>query len=125
MKKIILVLFAIVGFITTVNAQQTLVLQNNQGSSQQTIDPNIYYIKGIPSTQDIGGVEALPDNKDKRDIVFTNYNVFTVTVLYEAEDYDGNVLVGSVVLRGGETKIIDAFSRWHVKQIATITRKLQ
>ena len=83
MKKLLICLLAVIGFIATANAQ-TVVVQNNQGgATEQTQDPNIFYINGIPSTQDIGGVEAqLKYINNYCYTVFTNYHSFPVTVLY-------------------------------------------
>jgi len=124
MKKIFLVLFAIIGCTVTVNAQQTVVLQNQQSSTEQTINPNIFYINGIPSTQDIGGVEALPaESNYKNCLLLKNYNSFRVTVLYQYTNAAG-IYTGSVVLRPAESKTIDSYRDCPILQIATITRKI-
>jgi len=125
MKKIFLVLFVIIGCTITVNAQQTVVLQNQQTSTEQTTDPNIFYINGIPSTQDIGGVEALYEVVDYRSYLFLkNYNSSMVTVLYQYEDTYNDIFTGSVVLQSNESKRIRTYYNRVIIKIATITRKL-
>ena len=127
MRKLLICLLAIIGSITTVEAQ-TVVVQNNQGKTEQVQDPNIFYINGIPSTQDIGGVEAQTKYMDgNKYAIFTNYQSTTVTVLYQLlgtyrdNEYE---VIGSVVLKSGETKKVLYDYYGHVTKIATITRKL-
>ena len=127
MKKLLICLLAVIGFIATANAQ-TVVVQNNQGgATEQTQDPNMFYINGIPSTQDIGGVEAKVERRNRNDYaVFTNYQSFTVTVLYQVlfgSFKDPAKFSGSFVLTSGETKSILVTSDF-IYEIATITRKL-
>ncbi len=124
MKKIFLALFVIIGSTATVNAQQTVVSQNQQVSTAQTTDPNIFYINGIPSTQDIGGVEALYKEDRYRYLFLKNFNSSKVTVLYQYEDVDNGIYTGSVVLRPNESKRVPTFENHSILRIATITRKL-
>lgn len=122
MKKLLICLLAVIGFIATAEAQ-TVVVQNNQGATEQTQDPNIFYINGIPSTQDIGGVEAQPTTDYYA--VFTNYHSSTVTVLYQVlsvSRYEEYINVGSLVLQSNETKKVKIGCP--IREIATITRKL-
>ena len=125
MKKLLICLLAVIGFIATANAQ-TVVVQNNQGgATEQMQDPNIFYINGIPSTQDIGGVEALPKYYSSQAYaVFTNYHSLPVTVLYRVI-YSGQYQkIGSLVLNSKETKEVYIAHCPTIYEIATITRKL-
>ena len=137
MKKLLICLLAVIGFIATANAQ-TVVVQNNQGGeTEQMQDPNIFYINGIPSTQDIGGVETIiervfdhydcPYNFYDNFVVFTNYHSYTVTVLYQViVGSKGTKKIGSIVLKAEESKkiLIDNDPYNIIHEIATITRKL-
>lgn len=109
---------------------QTVVVQNNVATSEHGNhrDPNIKYINGIPSNQDIGGVET---NVSYEGVVgFKNYQPFTVTVTYEINyqkgpDHDHYQKIGSVVIPSGETRgvAVPVYARW-INEIYTITRKL-
>lgn len=126
MKKLLICLLAVIGFVATADAQ-TVVVQNNQGGAmEQTQDPNIFYINGIPSTQDIGGVEAQPKyiNYDDYYAVFTNHHSFPVTVLYRVIYGNGYQKIGSLVLSSKETKEVYISYNIFINEIATITRKL-
>lgn len=137
MRKIIVLLLAIICFITTAEAQ-TVVVQNNETASAQIQDPNIFYINGIPSTQDIGGVdtriEYITHDYCPRDnyVIFKNYHSYTVTVLYEVIFNEFNSLgevkkTGTVVLEpNGLTSILISSrnGRTVIYNIATIVRKL-
>ena len=113
MKKMFLIaamFFA--GLFTYCYGQDVKVNINNQDySSNKDCE---YKINGICSSEDIGGVEISGKVKweyeeryggnnyyyNNRYAVLTNYNSFTVTVLYE-DVFDD---VNSVVLRANETK---------------------
>lgn len=132
MKTLFVLLFALTGFIANVNAQ-TVVVQNNKTASEQVQNPNIFYINGIPSTQDIGGVENEAVDLLFRDgsgyhVYFTNYNSSTVTVLYQIT-FDGErapaTKIGSVVLKAKEKKDVLLRTNCSPAEIATITRRLQ
>lgn len=116
MKKVILIaamFFA--GLFTYCYGQDVKVNINNQDySSNKDCE---YKINGICSSEDIGGVEI--QGKLKWDYnssydgylrntyaVLTNYNPFTVTVLFE---YGYNE-VHSLVLRANETKEVFAYN---------------
>lgn len=130
MKTLFVLLFALTGFIANANAQ-TVVVQNNKTASEQVQDPNIFYINGIPSTQDIGGVENEAVDLFFRDgsgyhVYFTNYNSSTVTVLYQITFGDKELTrIGSVVLKAKEKKDVLLRTNCSPAEIATITRRLQ
>lgn len=133
MKKFLILFLAIVGFAITANAQNVVIQQNGTTTSNtQTSDPNIFYINGIPSTADIGGVETeikYPSyDTDNISLILTNYNAETVTVLYYVETSRGSERSGSVVLKPEQHKYVNlAVSVWNngrISKIATITRKL-
>ena len=108
MKKVLMVaamLFA--GLFTYCYAQDVRVNINNQDYSSQDCE---YKINGICSSEDIGGVDL--QEYIKYDLSngyyykciyasFTNYNEFTVTVLFKDGYYGG---VSSLILRKNETK---------------------
>ena len=107
---------------------QTVVVQTNNGTTNSQKDPqnpNIKYINGIPSTQDVGGVETNINGGYPCEVLFKNYNTFTVTVNYEIERGD-EIMSGSLVLPYGETKVVNTHTYSHfIKAIYTISRKLQ
>lgn len=83
-KTALLITFA--GMFIGGYSQDVKVNINNQETS--TANDCTYRINGICSTEDIGGVDAeFREEKEANDytvtVVFTNYNSFTVTVLYE------------------------------------------
>lgn len=131
MKKLFLILVAIVGFITTTEAQNIIVQQSNNQNAGHVIDPNVYYINGIPSTLDVGGVEAQRVRVDKKEHVrFQNYHSVPVTVVYHVnyrDHYNGSEYesTGSVVLKANESRMVYiSGERYQIYGIATITRKL-
>lgn len=106
-KKKMLVLLLTIGAFATANAQQTVILQNQQISSNP-IQSEAYYINGIPSSQDIGGVEVSRSNWNSTasKIRFENYNNFPVSVIFEVTT-GGNENIkqtGTIVLQGNEKK---------------------
>ncbi|MBR7023987.1 MAG: hypothetical protein IKI09_11065 [Bacteroidales bacterium] len=120
MKKSLLVaimLFA--GMFTYCYGQDVNVNINNQGNS--TNANGEFRINGISSSEDIGGVEIKGKIKYDKDssadydryikclyAVLTNYNPFTVTVLFQ-DDYTNNSAY-SVILRANETKEVFTMS---------------
>ncbi|MDE5799795.1 MAG: hypothetical protein K2H74_02080 [Paramuribaculum sp.] len=133
MKKFLILFLTIVGFTISANAQNVVIQQNGStSSSEQTTDPNIFYINGIPSTADIGGVEAVAwypkSNYDYVSLKLKNYRAETVTVLYYIETSKGAERNGSIVLAPQETKWVNLetskYSSGTITTIATITRKL-
>lgn len=114
MKKLLLIIALLPTFCI---AQNTVVIQSSNGSTTQTINDHSYYIQGIPSTQNIGGVDITtkrnPDpygNPYLNYVQFKNYRDFPVTVLYEftyghPKNDDGPLLYeGSITLDAKETK---------------------
>ncbi len=108
---------------------QTVVVQNNNGTSTtSTVNPNILYINGIPSTQDIGGVETMAPSAGVA--TFTNHQPFTVTVNYKMffrhvrAGEIADIRVGSLTIKSGETKRIEFSKDLEALRIYTITRKL-
>lgn len=126
MKKFLILFLAIVGFAITANAQNVVIQQNGTTTSNtQSADPNIFYINGIPSTADIGGVEAQVEDKNQRTyLLLTNYRNEAVTVLYYIETQTGSERNGSVVLTPMQTKEVNLDMYATITKIATITRKL-
>lgn len=126
MKKFLILFLAIVGFAITANAQNVVIQQNGTTTSNtQSADPNIFYINGIPSTADIGGVEAQVEDKNQRTyLLLTNYRNEAVTVLYYIETQRGSERNGSVVLTPMQTKEVNLDMYATITKIATITRKL-
>lgn len=107
-------------FTTLCVAQNTVVIQQStNGSTSQSTNNNAYYIQGIPSTENIGGVDVTTQgNNDPYGnpylyyVNFKNYRNFPVTVLFEftyghPKAEDGPFLYeGSITLDAGETKTL-------------------
>lgn len=97
---------ATIAIVSNVNAQQTVVIQNSEEAKKTVGTDGSFYINGISSKEDIGGVEArVTTNSWVSGAYFyvrlINYHDFKVTVLYQA----GSAKVtGSVVLEPGEKK---------------------
>lgn len=137
MKKL-LCIAAFAGMISIGYCQDVKVNINNQEATAKEDCP--YRINGICSTEDIGGVDVqfLFGKEEKctwgcNYAIFTNYNTFPVTVLYEIEWRIGSSVkskTGSIVLGVDGSKRIeledygdDLSPRSSVKGI--IVRKLQ
>lgn len=117
MKKIIFAsLFLLFLGINSQAQNNIIVQQSNSATTETSTDENAYYLNGISSKEDVGGVEysfyETSDHKIK--LSLTNYHNCTVTVLFdfewhsyhsyqEREMSDG---VKSYVLRANETKNI-------------------
>lgn len=96
------------------NAQNIIVQQNNNSSSTSTVQDNKgYFINGISTKEDIGGVDVEfvddPENYyANKYLKFTNYHNFPVTIIFEVEDYQRGgyyeKVTGSITLRANETK---------------------
>lgn len=129
MKKLFIVaVMTLFGFCA--HAQQTVILQNSQ-NQKETSTSNEFYINGISSRDDVGGVEAsvyIENDYLKSCYVYIkNYNNFLVTVLYMAGK---DKITGSMVLKPGEEKR-SLFGRGGtgnvdnaMYSVFTITRKL-
>lgn len=131
MKKLFL-LFAFVGISVLGYSQDVKVNINNQDAT--ATENCSYRINGICSTEDIGGVDVIIDDFDA---VFTNYNSYPVTVLYEcvysddsyrcSNSYVSDKKTGSIVLGIEGQKRVSLGSNgcskfWSLKGI--IVRKL-
>ena len=102
-KKVLIWVFVIVmyfAFVPSIFAQTV-----NTGNNGE------YFICGISTKEDIGGVEVFVDgnyahSKDYSALVFENFNNFIVTVLfeYDALGIGGTKLTGVVVLKANEKK---------------------
>ncbi len=141
-SRIIYLLFIICTLMVSshnVNAQTVVVQNNNEKSTtSNSADPNIKYINGIPSTEDIGGVDTrvtrASDSNSDGVVFFTNYQSFTVTVYYEIiydilYSYGGldrkEKKIGSLVIPTGGTKTVDVRTYYrNIQEVYTITRKL-
>lgn len=136
-----LAVMATIAIVCNVNAQQTVVIQNSEEAKETVGTDGSFYINGISSKEDIGGVGATV----KTDLVdryigvwklydcyvsLENYHKFPVTVLYQAGP---SKTTGSVVLEPGakaerkfatvKTGYYDQVdSKW--RSVFTITRKL-
>lgn len=110
--------------------------RNNNNYNQQQECP--FRINGICSTEDIGGVdfEEKHNNNGAKDVLATNYNSFTVTVLFKIE-YGRSARYGvereavvTKVLRPNESKWlgIDKLPRtpfaWGYHLTYSITRRM-
>lgn len=97
---------------SVLSAQNNLIVQQNAGNQQQVKEEQgEYYINGISTKEDIGGVEVsrgirvsnISLGGDYR-IKFRNYNNIPVSVIYELTTYGGAKLTGTIVLNAGEEK---------------------
>ncbi|MCR6507396.1 OmpH family outer membrane protein [Bacteroides sp. KH569_7] len=97
---------------SVLSAQNNLIVQQNVGNQQQVKEEQGgYYINGISTKEDIGGVEVsrgirvsnISLSGDYR-IKFRNYNNIPVSVIYEFEVCNGTKLTGTIVLDAGEEK---------------------
>ena len=107
MKRFLLTLALVCGFATIVSAQNVVIQQNTSSpQSSQTTTGHEYYINGISTAEDIGGVDV--EFKEKSSygnytdyyLQFTNYHDFTVRVLFELSGR----MYGSITLQANETK---------------------
>ena len=104
------IIYFIALFPLSLNAQNTVIIQNG-ATSNKVDDSNskVFYIQGIPSTENIGGVdvytEGNPDpygNPYMRTVYFENYRNIPVTVLYvftvgrggNEEEREGSITLG-------------------------------
>lgn len=112
--KYFLLLISIALFPIAVSSQNIIIQQNNNSSSQSVSrDGNEYFINGISTREDIGGVDVEfvddPENYyANKYLRFTNYHNFPVTVIFEVEDYQRGgyyeKVTGRISLRADETK---------------------
>lgn len=90
-KSFVILVVAIVGFFSSFAVELSNPSENGVYSTLESSNPDVRDINGIPSSQDIGGVDVEEpicgyyegiDPLYKK-FVLTNYNPFPVTVLYE------------------------------------------
>ncbi|MBE6298938.1 MAG: hypothetical protein E7083_01220 [Bacteroidales bacterium] len=110
MRKILFFIIISLLFSYQMDAQNTVIIQNST-TSNKVDDSNskVFYIQGIPSTENIGGVdvytEGNPDpygNPYMRTVYFENYRNIPVTVLYvftvgrggNEEEREGSITLG-------------------------------
>ena len=126
MKQLIVIIAIIFGMNNYASAQNVII---NSEDYTQTVDDNQYYINGISTREDIGGVE-IGRGKDCGNgfylVKLTNYNDFTVTVLFEfshSSYQNEKIEKRTMVLRAGETKETEK-SYYDPREYVIITRKL-
>lgn len=101
------------------NSQNNIIIQQttNNEQTQHTSQDNAFYIQGISSAENIGGVDVeIVGNGDPygnpymKYIYFTNYRDFPVTVLFQftkwhpQSSYYPEYIEGSITLKANETK---------------------
>ncbi len=117
--KTFLLLIGIVLSPIVVVAQNNIIIQqstNNSSTQYQKADHS-FYIQGISSVENIGGVDVEikrnPDpysNPYMKTVYFTNYRDFPVTVLFQFTKWHPDssnypeYLEGSITLKANETK---------------------
>jgi len=104
--------------------------------SGSSVEDNLYWINGISTADDIGGVvisysvSHTVGDTTYYNLVLQNYNRFTVTVIYEVQvNYPGGGSekikdTGTAVLRQGETITTSNFY-WNPSNAVLIVRRLQ
>ncbi|MCL2327401.1 MAG: hypothetical protein FWC39_02680 [Bacteroidetes bacterium] len=121
MKKLFFILTAVIGFGFSTFSQDAVINENAN-------DSKYYWINGISSKEDIGGVDVETTKlSNGTKIVFTNYNTSTVTVYYKIKNANNEILTGNRVLKPNEAKIIvdgDNYNYTTGVEIKIITRKL-
>lgn len=93
-------------------------------------ESNEYFINGISTREDIGGVEVSTENGESyiyhtdHLVCFENYRDFPVTVIYEL--FSGSTLKasGSCVLKAGERKQVANLAQFLLTRSILIVRKL-
>lgn len=132
MKNLLLTLAVLMCISINANAQNIIVQQDNNSSSTSTVqDDNGYFINGISTKEDIGGVDVEFVDDDPswqtpyKRLKFTNYHNFTVTVIFEVEEYEGKKVPGRITLRANETKTTpNAYYVARNRHCVMIVRKL-
>lgn len=133
MKKSFLITITafIVGMFNCCLGQDVNVNINNSGNN----NGGVYYINGVSSTQDIGGVEVYFDS-GADNCCYThlkNYNAFPVTVLlivqYGIDDYPSSkTITYQKVLTANQCKAIDTQCGYYPRNSTVegiIVRRLQ
>lgn len=118
MKRIIFIM-AITLFPYMVIAQNNIIIQQstNNNSAQYQKPDHSFYIQGISSAENIGGVDVETvgtgdpyGNPYLKSVFFTNYRDFPVTVLFQFTKWHPKssnypeYIEGSITLRANETK---------------------
>jgi hypothetical protein len=105
---------------------QNIVIQTNEGNKSTTKDDCAYRINGICTTEDIGGVEVSRGFRSLNDfqLRFTNHNSFTVSVIYELENGNGELQTGTIILKSEETKSTKDYY-YYPNNFKLIARKLK
>lgn len=92
-------------------AQNNVVFQTANSNPSTATTADNYYINGISTREDVGGVEVsrgehmgYRGNTPVYNLTFTNYNNFPVSVLYELDDSKAGSVTGTIVLKPGESK---------------------
>lgn len=134
MKKLFIALFILCSF--SAFSQNAIIINQtttNNEVSGTTSNSNIFYINGVPSSSDIGGVEVStsgnPDpygNPYIYHVYFKNYRDYPVTVLYEftvGPSRDESIRTGSIIVPANDTK---SDGNWYKlpKNFRIIVRKL-
>lgn len=109
MKKL-LIIAAFTMMAGILSAQNNVVIQNDGTHANPVMQDNAYYINGISTRDDVGGVEIARGKltqhrfSDAYLLSFRNYNNFPVSVIYELDDASRGTTTGTIVLNAGETK---------------------
>ena len=117
MKKILLINLALIFIGINVTAQNNLIKQQVIGEWTPEIElaseDGPFYINGVSSSEDIGGVEVETERNDDPYgnpymyyIAFKNYRSKAVTVLYQFELRSGDIREGSIILQANERKYL-------------------
>lgn len=105
--KFILLISALTMVATASYSQNVVIQQNSANPSSQKGDDGAYYINGISTREDIGGVEVSlgdPYGNSGRFIKFKNYNSIPVSVIYQLDTDTHKKVTGTIVLQAGEEK---------------------
>ena len=138
MKRVLLIVVAIIGFYGFVFGQ-TVGVQVIGGTTENTEkkDDCAYRISGICTTEDLGGVETTIRQETDYDnpislgyyqiyscVDFENYNDFTVNIIYETSYFDTkeSKRTGTLVLKPNEKKTVK--SKYEITVVRLIARKL-
>ena len=127
MKKVFLILVAVIGF-HSLTFGQTVGVQVIGGTTENTEkkDDCAYRISGICATEDLGGVEVSKGQYTGNGywkLKFENYNNFTVSVIFEYTTVGDRKETGRIVLKANEKKETDD-TYYQPSSFKLIARKL-
>lgn len=131
MKKLLFVLIFIVA--NSISYAQNIIIQQSNDATKQsaTHDSNEYFINGISTREDIGGVDVeFVEKKGSAShcyLMFKNHRNVPVTVLFEITELLTQLqkTTGSITLRAYETKSTpNTYSTYHYRNCVMIVRKL-